>query len=116
MGHMLPIGLIAAVLQSFILLDRRRVGEMQLQAGILQAIDQSIPVVGRLDHDACHLVAPARQNADDLRDLVQALPRHNMIGIVDNRDNAVVGMQIDSAVHHPCLLVAKSDSTIANSL
>jgi hypothetical protein len=82
MGHMLRIGLIAAVLQSFILLDRRRVGEMQLEAGILQAIDQPIPVVGRLDHDACHLVAPARQNADDLRDLVQKrFCATNVIGI-----------------------------------
>jgi hypothetical protein len=46
----------------------------------------------------------------------QALLRHNVIGIVDNRDNAVVGMQIDSAVHHLRLLMVKSDSMIANSL
>jgi hypothetical protein len=89
---------------------------MHLEAGVLQAIDQPIPVVGRLDDDACHLVSPARQKADDLRDLVrQALLRHNVIGIVDKRDNAVVGMQINPAVHHLRLLVVKTDS-IANSL
>ena len=95
MGQMLRIGLIAAVLQSFILLDRRRVGEMHLEAGVLQAIDQPIPVVGRLDHDAGQFVLPPSQKAHDLRNVVrQALLRRNAIGIVDDRDHAVVGMQI----------------------
>jgi len=40
----------------------------------------------------------------------QALPRHNAIGFIDDRDNAVVGMQINPAVHHLRLLVAKCDS------
>jgi hypothetical protein len=51
----------------------------------------------------------------DLRDVVgQALLRHHAIGIIDDRDNAVVGMQINSAVHHLRLLVVKSDSMITN--
>jgi hypothetical protein len=71
-------------------------------------IDQPIPVVGRLDHDTGQLVLPSSQKADDLRDVVwQALLRYYPIGIVDDRDNAIVGMQINPAVHHLRLLVAK---------
>jgi len=33
--------------------------------------------------------------------------RYYPIGIVDDRDNAIVGMQINPAVHHLRLLVAK---------
>src|SRR6202022_2612329 len=113
----LRIGLVAAVLESVVLLDRSGVGEMHVHACVLQAIDQPIPIVGRLDHDTGQLVLPSSQKADDLRDVVwQALLRYYPIGIVDNSDNAVVGMQINPAVHHLRLLVAKSDSMIANSL
>ena len=113
----LRIGLVAAVLQSFVLLDRSGIGEMHVEARVLQAIDQPVPVVGRLDHDAGQLLLPANQKANDLRDVVrQALLCHNPIGIVDNSDNAVVGMQINPAIHHPRLLVVKSDSMITNSL
>ena len=114
---MLRIGLVAAVLQSFVLLDRSGIGQMHVEAGVLQAIDQPIPVVGRLDHHAGQLVLPSSKKADDLRDVVwQAFLRYYPIGIVDNSDNAVVGMQINSAVHHLRRLVVKSDSMIANSL
>jgi hypothetical protein len=44
----------------------------------------------------------------------QALLRHDAIGLVDDRDNAVVGMQINPAIHHLRLLVANSDSVIPN--
>jgi len=113
----LRIGLVAAVLQSFVLFDRRRVGEVHMEAGVLQSVDQPIPVVGRLDHHAGQFVLPPGQKARDLLDVVgQALLRNNPIAIVDNSDNAVVGMQINSAVHHLRLLVAKSDSMTSNSL
>jgi hypothetical protein len=48
-GQVLRIGLIAAVLQSLVLLDRSGIGQMHVEAGVLQAIDQPIPVVGRLE-------------------------------------------------------------------
>src|SRR3984893_8271107 len=84
------------------------VGEMHVESGLLQPVNQPIPVVGRLDHDAGQFALPTSQKADDLRDVVrQALLRHNPVGIVDNRDNAVVGMQINPAVHHLRLLVVK---------
>jgi hypothetical protein len=57
------------------------------------------------------VVLPPSQKAYDLPDLVrQALLRHNAIGIVNDRDYAVVGMQINPAVHHLRLLAAKCDS------
>src|SRR5437667_12501543 len=108
---MLRIRLVAAVLETVVLLDRSSIGEMHVEAGILQTIDQPIPVVSRLDHDAGQVVLPSSQKADNLRDVVrQALLRHNAICIVNDRNNAVVGMQINPAVHHLRLLVAKCDS------
>jgi hypothetical protein len=113
----LRIGFVAAVLQSFVPLDRRRVGKMHVEADVLQSIDQPIPVVGRLDHHAGQFVLSPSQEVCDLHDVVgQALLRHNPIAVVDSRDNAIVGMQINPAVHHPRLLVVKSDSMITNSL
>ena len=111
MGQMLRIRLVAAMLETVVLLDRSSICEMHMEASVLQAIDQPIPVVSRLDHDAGQFVLPPSQKADDLRGVVrQALLRHNTIGLVDDRDNAVVGMQINPAVHHLRLLVAKRDS------
>lgn len=49
--QVLRIGLVAAVLQSLVLLDRSGIGQMHVEAGFLQAIDQPIPVVGRLGDD-----------------------------------------------------------------
>ena len=110
-GQVLRIRLVAAVLETVVLLDRSSVCEMHVEASILQPVDQPIPVVGRLDHDAGQIVLPPSQKADDLRDVVRQAPlRHNAIGLIDDRDNAVVGMQINPAVHHLLLLVAKCDS------
>jgi hypothetical protein len=70
----------------------------------------------RLDHDTGQPVFPPSQKADDLPDVVrQALLRHDAVGIVNNRDNAVVGMQINPAVHRLRLLVAKGDSVTPSS-
>ena len=80
---MLRIGLVAAVLQSFVLPDRRRVGEMHMEADVLQSIDQPIPVVSRLDHHAGQFILPPSQEACDLHDVVgQALLRHNPIASI----------------------------------
>lgn len=99
-GEVLRIGVVAAVLQSFVLLDRRRVGEMHMVASILQSVDQPIPVVGRLDHHAGQFVLPPSQKANDLRDIVgQPLLRHNPITIVDHSDNAVVVMYSGIDLH-----------------
>ena len=68
---MLRIRLVAAVLQSIVLLDRSRIGEMHVEASVLQAVDQPIPVEGRLDHDADQIVLPSSQKADDLHGLVR---------------------------------------------
>ena len=68
---MLRICLVAAVLETVVLLDRSSIGEMHVEAGILQTIDQPIPVVSRLDHDAGQVVLPSSQKADNLRDVVR---------------------------------------------
>ena len=47
MRQMMRIRLVAAVLEPVVLLDRGGVGQMHLESGILQPIDQPIPVVGR---------------------------------------------------------------------
>jgi hypothetical protein len=38
------IGLISAVLQSVVFFDRRRIGEMHLEARFLQPVDKPVPI------------------------------------------------------------------------
>ena len=108
MGEVTRIRLVAAVLEPVVLFDRGGVGQMHAETGILEPIDQPIPVVGRLDHDAGQLALPAAEEADDLREIVrQSLLRNDPICFVDHRHNAVVRMQIYPAVLHLRLLWSK---------
>lgn len=112
MGQMLRVRLVSAVLETAVLLDGDSVGETDVESGILKAIDQPIPVVSRLDRDACQFVLPASEKANDLRKVVrQSLLRDNPVGIVNHGDNAIVGMQINPAVHHLRLHVPSDSAT-----
>ena len=64
-GQVTRVGFVAAVLESFVLLDRRGVGQMHLEACRLQTIDQPVPVEGRFDHDAGQLVAPGQKQLQE---------------------------------------------------
>jgi len=50
------VALVIAVLQPFVLLNRRRIGQMNPVSPFLQTVDQSVPVEGRLDGDPLKLL------------------------------------------------------------
>jgi hypothetical protein len=100
------------MLEPIVLFDRGGVGQVHAEAGILEPIDEPIPVVGRFDHDTRQLALPLAEEADDLREIVrQSLLRNNTISVVDHRHDAVVRMQIYPAVHHLRLLWSKVTPT-----
>ena len=66
------IGRTAAVLQSFLALDRRNVRQMHAVSGIRQSNYQPVPVVSRLHNYARTIFATRRQRHDDCAELILA--------------------------------------------
>src|SRR5688572_31531477 len=60
-GKPASVGMIVSVLQSLVLLDRSRVGQMNAMSLVHQAVDQPVPVEGRLHDNALEHIPIARK-------------------------------------------------------
>ena len=55
-GQVTRIAVVVGILEPGIGLDRTGLGQVHDEAEFLQSVDQPVPVVGRLDHDAAQLL------------------------------------------------------------
>ena len=62
--------MIVGILQSLVLSDRGSVGQMNTMSLVHQAVDQPVPVVGRLDNNALEPIPIARQLLCDQEQIV----------------------------------------------
>jgi hypothetical protein len=104
MSEVTRIGLIAAVLESIVFLDSRRIDEMHFEARFLQPVDKPVPVEGGFDHDASQLGSPWRKERKDFWQVVRhALFRDHPVRLIGHGHDAVIRMQVNSAIFHHSL-------------
>jgi len=103
------IRFISTVLEPIVLLDRRGIGQMHLKPDALQTINQPVPIEGRFDDDSHQLLSPRTQKSNNLAKIVrQPLLRYHPICLVRHGDQAVVRVQVNSAIFHPNLPPVKA--------
>ena len=101
LGQVAGIGFIAAVLESGVVLDRRRVRKLNRIARFHQSIDQPVPVEGRLDHDPGEVVAKRLESLQyDHHVIGNALLLEHEALLIRHDYYAVVRMQIGSTILH----------------
>ena len=61
------VGFVPGMLEAVVFLDGARVGKLDGMPGLLQAVDQPVPVVGRLDDYTSKLLTPRLQKPDNPR-------------------------------------------------
>jgi len=92
---------IPAVLEPLVLLDRARVCQMHLVAGIHQSVDQPIPVVRTLDHHACQILTMQLQCGANLPQIVgQTLTEHDPVFFVADDHYRIVRVQVYATIFH----------------
>ena len=97
--QVLAIAEIVAMLETVVLLDRRRVHQPHVKARGSQSVDQPVPVVGRLDRDSPDFTGAAAQRRHDRLEIIaKPLCQHHMIGRIRHDNHAVVGVQINRCV------------------
>ena len=96
---MLRIAEIIAVLETVVLLDRRRVCQAYIKSRGPQSVDQPVPVVRRLDRNGSDISrAAAQRRHDQLKIVAQPLGEYHVILRVRHDQHAVVGVQINRCV------------------
>ena len=91
--------MIVGIFQSLVLLDRCGVGQMNSMSLVHQAVDQPVPVVGRLDDNALEPIPIARELLGDQWQIVgQPLLINHLILFIDQHRHVVIRVQIDRAV------------------
>jgi len=114
-GQVARVGLVTAVLEPIIFFYCGGVGQMDHEAGSLQAVDKPVPVVRGFDHDACQLGSPRGKERQNLCQVVrQSLFSDHAVRFVDHAHHAVVRMQVAAAIVHDDLLPVKA--VLATSL
>jgi hypothetical protein len=99
------VGLVVAVLESVVAFHGDGVGEPDGVAFGHQAIDQPVPVVGGFDDHACQFVAVRRKQREYRRKVVgTAAADEHLVRLVRHHDNAIVRMQVYTAISHLGLL------------
>jgi hypothetical protein len=106
---------VAAVLEPLVPFDRRRVRQMHSVPRRLQRIHQPVPVVRRFNHHANQLFSVRCQQCKYRCSIIRHPPPHQYpVHLVAYNNDAVVRMQINSAIFH--LRPPLGYSKFANSL
>lgn len=66
MGKVTGIGFVATMLEARVFLDRGCVSQVQREAGILESVDQPVPIESGFDHDPCQLCLLRFNKPNDL--------------------------------------------------
>lgn len=86
------------MLESIVLLDRRRIGQVKHVACFNQAIDESVPVVGRLHNDAGEFLSIGGESRAYRTQIVGQPPGiYDLVGVVGDDDKAIVGVEVYAA-------------------
>ncbi|PKM10026.1 MAG: hypothetical protein CVV15_07200 [Gammaproteobacteria bacterium HGW-Gammaproteobacteria-5] len=93
------IGVVIAVLKSFVLRNRSGVDQLRAVAVVGQPIDQPVAVAGGFDRYRSELLAEGCQSSEHRVKVVgKSAFELDAVCVVDDRKNAIVGMQIDGCV------------------
>ncbi len=99
------VGLVVAVLESVVAFHGDGIGKPDVVAFGHQAVDQPVPVVGGFDDHPGQFNAVRREQGEYLRKVVGTAPaEQHLVGLVRHHDNAIVRMQIYTAISHLGLL------------
>ena len=98
-GQVAGVVEVPGVLEAVLLLDGAGVDQVNGKAGVLQAIDQPVPVVGGLDGNALNLAGVAAQGLLNLGVVVgKSLAEHDAIRFIQHAQHAVVAVQVNGCV------------------
>jgi hypothetical protein len=99
------VGLVVAVFQFIVAFHGDGVGEFDVVARSHQATGQPVPVLGGFDYHARQFVPVRCKQREYLRQIAGAAPtEQHPVGFVRHHHNAIVRMQVYTAISHLGLL------------